>query len=657
MSRNLMPKSGAMAPYVVVNRDAAVAGVFSVDGEKGAVVLTSKYLQISNYNQDKTATDNTIKSINESIGSLNSAVGSLTTSNNAKAAKGANSDITELNALTKAILIPQGGTGATTDVDARKNLKVFFQNRSSFGANDNLNDYYGFDKTGWYYCAGNAIATPANNYPEQTAGVLLVTSSVANGGNQTLQYYYPYNDASKHYTRAYNLMGDSGWQWSEWTLHLSAAKYGVGRIGNLIPDSSACQFLADSNSGTTWAPANGAGIQSSYGGNRIFQLWMGTGNNMYYRFVDTNNPQEPKTSIPWNRVVTEGMSTPKIKYSIMLEHGTDDTKKCQVGVGGADVYFRNEKNQKVVQIKDDGRLTFSDAEIMHRALQYSGDYEVIMNNFRVVTGGNGLQIKGNDGAAGRAIYVSGINGNGSRAWYLGKGGADGGAIFYNDGGGGNYVSLGADNNVTIRTPSYGNTVYLDASRSILRRSNNRTFTWENQSTASYNGTLLLWGNVDRPSVIECKFDNGYVWYSQYNKDGSRVTQFNSPINAQAFNQSSDRDLKDNLEVIPNAREKIKTLSGYTYTFKDTGMPDAGLIAQEVMEVLPEAVSSFVKTPEGKDQQELTNEEIYNNRYYSLSYSAVTGLLVQAVKEQENEISNLRKEIEELKVVVQALINK
>lgn len=119
-----MPKSGAMAPYVVVNRDAAIAGVFSVDGEAGAIVLTSKYLQISNYTTDKAATDASINSINESIGNINTALDGINTTLNTKAAKGANNDITELNALTKAITFAQGGTGAKTSADARKNLEI-----------------------------------------------------------------------------------------------------------------------------------------------------------------------------------------------------------------------------------------------------------------------------------------------------------------------------------------------------------------------------------------------------------------------------------------------------------------------------------------------------------------------------------------------------
>lgn len=152
MSRNLMPKSGAMAPYIVVNRDAAVAGVFSVDGEAGAIVLTSKYLQISKYNLDKQeldtrlsgidtridGIDTSIGSINESVGNINTALGGINTSIEgintklgevdtsleAKAGKGANNDITELNALTKAITIAQGGTGSSTVEGAKTALEL-----------------------------------------------------------------------------------------------------------------------------------------------------------------------------------------------------------------------------------------------------------------------------------------------------------------------------------------------------------------------------------------------------------------------------------------------------------------------------------------------------------------------------------------------------
>lgn len=79
MARKLMPKSGAMAPYVVVNRDAAVAGVFAVDGEAGSIDLTTKYVQIAEYTEDKTQSDQKIQDNTDAIASNTEAIQSHTT--------------------------------------------------------------------------------------------------------------------------------------------------------------------------------------------------------------------------------------------------------------------------------------------------------------------------------------------------------------------------------------------------------------------------------------------------------------------------------------------------------------------------------------------------------------------------------------------------
>lgn len=130
-NRNLMPKSGAMAPYIVVNRDAAVAGVFSVDDMLGAVDLTTKYVQITAYNQKIGTIEQRISTneadivlINQTLGSLNTAVGNLNTSVSNKAGKGANSDITSLSGLTTALSVAQGGTGGKTAAEARTGLQL-----------------------------------------------------------------------------------------------------------------------------------------------------------------------------------------------------------------------------------------------------------------------------------------------------------------------------------------------------------------------------------------------------------------------------------------------------------------------------------------------------------------------------------------------------
>jgi hypothetical protein len=56
---------------------------------------------------------------------------------------------------------------------------------------------------------------------------------------------------------------------------------------------------------------------------------------------------------------------------------------------------------------------------------------------------------------------------------------------------------------------------------------------------------------------------------------------------------SDKRAKENIEKIENALDKVCTLGGYTYTMK--GQKYTGLIAQEVLEVLPEAVTGSEET--------------------------------------------------------------
>lgn len=86
---------------------------------------------------------------------------------------------------------------------------------------------------------------------------------------------------------------------------------------------------------------------------------------------------------------------------------------------------------------------------------------------------------------------------------------------------------------------------------------------------------------------------------------------------------SDRRLKTNLEKIDNALEKVEKLNGYTFDVIGTGERKAGVIAQELKEVLPEAV--------------VENE----NGYLSVAYGNIVPLLIESIKE-------LKKEVEELK---------
>ena len=94
--------------------------------------------------------------------------------------------------------------------------------------------------------------------------------------------------------------------------------------------------------------------------------------------------------------------------------------------------------------------------------------------------------------------------------------------------------------------------------------------------------------------------------------------------AQSTTISSDRRLKENIERVPNALDKIEALNGVTFDWKKTGEKSAGVIAQEVQEVLPEAVKEV--TALGNGETHLT-----------VNYHALTSILIEAIKELKAEI--------------------
>lgn len=171
-----------------------------------------------------------------------------------------------------------------------------------------------------------------------------------------------------------------------------------------------------------------------------------------------------------------------------------------------------------------------------------------------------------------------------------------------------------------------------------------------RSSAARNMALELWGSDTRPTVLECKVSKGsegaakYAFYAQQNTDESIVLNVNGAVTCVTVNQSSDRDLKDNIQVIGDATEAIRKMNGYTYTLKENGLPYAGVIAQEVMEALPEAVGSFTHYGEALQGPTIDGNELREEtRYLNVDYAAVTGLLVQVARETDNRVTELEEE--------------
>lgn len=90
---------------------------------------------------------------------------------------------------------------------------------------------------------------------------------------------------------------------------MQVGAFGVGAALENKPTDASSSFISDAAGNTLWAPANGCGFQSSYTEQRIAQLWITYGGAMFSRFLTTtDDPQTPKSSVPWAQMQSAGTS-------------------------------------------------------------------------------------------------------------------------------------------------------------------------------------------------------------------------------------------------------------------------------------------------------------------------------------------------------------
>ena len=95
--------------------------------------------------------------------------------------------------------------------------------------------------------------------------------------------------------------------------------------------------------------------------------------------------------------------------------------------------------------------------------------------------------------------------------------------------------------------------------------------------------------------------------------------------------NSDEKLKTNIKTIDNALEKVLSLRGVEYDRIDTQEHQIGVIAQEVEKIIPEVVYPKQPAPD------------YETK--SVAYANLVGLLIEAIKEQNQRIIKLERRLE------------
>lgn len=144
-------------------------------------------------------------------------------------------------------------------------------------------------------------------------------------------------------------------------------------------------------------------------------------------------------------------------------------------------------------------------------------------------------------------------------------------------------------------------------------------------------------------------DRNYVYQSSANEIGFLTTtggwafkcdnsgNVTATGNVTAY---SDERLKDDIEPIEGALERVGKLQGVEYTRKSTGEREIGFIAQDVIQQEPTLVDVVDTSTDHTD-------EAFSDLHV-MKYQNTTALLLEAIKEQQTQIEEMRAELEELK---------
>jgi hypothetical protein len=156
-----------------------------------------------------------------------------------------------------------------------------------------------------------------------------------------------------------------------------------------------------------------------------------------------------------------------------------------------------------------------------------------------------------------------------------------------------------------------------------------------------DGDIWSTGGSDKIFVLHNISNGGVTRFALKNTDGSLINQtlvlnyagatINGALNVTgdiaAFFTPSDRNWKDNIAPLTDSLSKVCAISGNRFDWNkksDYSGTDVGLIAQEVRDILPEAVAER------------------EDGHLSVSYIKIIPLLVEAIKELRNEVENLKK---------------
>jgi hypothetical protein len=110
--------------------------------------------------------------------------------------------------------------------------------------------------------------------------------------------------------------------------------------------------------------------------------------------------------------------------------------------------------------------------------------------------------------------------------------------------------------------------------------------------------------------------------SMFTNTNYRFNPSTAELSATNFNSTSDINKKHNIETIEGALDIVTKLRGVRFNWNHNDQPGIGVVAQEIEQYVPEVVVSM------EDSK-------------TVQYGNLIGLLIEAIKEQQKQIDELK----------------
>ena len=191
-----------------------------------------------------------------------------------------------------------------------------------------------------------------------------------------------------------------------------------------------------------------------------------------------------------------------------------------------------------------------------------------------------------------------------------------------------FNDISANTDFRVESDSNSNMLFVDASGNLVCIGGSAS---GSDVVAIDAGRIRLTKSTDWN--IESGIDSNNGSHIRIGQNGSWVGSVTSTTSGTTYNTTSDRRLKDNIEPIADATDKLMAMNPVSHRWKADPDADAvvGFIAQEMQEIVPEAVSG---DPDGEEMM-------------SMDYGRITPVLVAALQDATNEIKALKERVAEL----------